>query len=275
MKKRHLFRKILYTLIAVVGICLIWLFAHQPSNDRDWAVDQSVLPSAEFLDNEIMIRNIRNFEYRSTTDYIPQYYDKTFDLDDLTSVYYLVEPFGSIGAAHTFVSFGFDDKDFISISIEIRKEKGESFSPWKGLLRQYELMYVVADERDVVKLRSNFRKDPVYLYPVNTTKENMQTIFIAMLERANKLKEAPEFYNTLTNTCTTNIVAHVNDITPNRVPWDLRLLLPENSDELAYELGLIDNSMTLEEAREKYLINERAEKYADHSDFSVKIRQTD
>lgn len=270
---RNLPSKKLY--IAVIAIIfIIFFYSQQPSNNRDWTQDQKILPYAEFLkDDKILVRNIRNFEYRSTSDYTPNYYNKTFDLNKLTSVDYLVEPFGSIGAAHTFISFGFKGTDFVSISVEIRKEKEEEFSPIKGVLKQYELMYVIADEKDVVALRTNHRKDPVYLYPIKTTQEKMQILFLNMLKRANKLKETPEFYNTLTNTCTTNIANHVNEITPNKIPWDIRLLLPENSDELAYEIGLIDNSLTLEQSRKKYLINDRAKLYANDPNFSIKIRE--
>ena len=265
-------KKLLGVLLLVL-IFGLWHFSKAPSNDREWSPDQQVLPYAEFKGDEVTVLNIRNFTYQSTTDYEPNYYDRTFNLNDLQSIDYIVEPFGSIGAAHTFVSFGFSTGDYLAISVEIRKEIGESFSPVRGVMRTYELMYVVADERDAVKLRTNYRKDDVYLYPVNTTKEKMQRLFIDMLTRANTLKEQPEFYNTLTNTCTTNIADHVNEITPSRIPWDLRLLFPENSDELAYELGLLDKSIQLEELRKQHLINEKAEKYADSVDFSKLIRQ--
>jgi hypothetical protein len=233
------------------------------------------LARATFNENIISIKNIRNINYRSTTDYDVRYYDKVFDLNKLNSVWYMVEPFTGhgAGAAHTLVSFGFENGDYVSISVEIRKEKGESFGAIKGLLRQYELVYVIADERDVIKLRSNYRKDEVFLYPVVTTKENMQKLFISMLNRANKLATEPEFYNTLTSTCTTNIVSHVNEIVPNRIPFSFKVLMPAYSDELAYRIGLIDNSVPLETLREKYHINERALKYADSSDFSKMIRE--
>jgi len=159
------------------------------------------------------------------------------------------------------------------LSAEIRKEKGESFSPVKGILRQYELVYVIADERDVIKLRSNYRKDDVFLYPVRTSKENMQKLFISMLERANKLATQPEFYNTLTNTCTTNLVAHVNEIVPGRIPLSYKVLMPAYSDELAREIGLIDNTRSIEELRSKYRINDRASIFADDPLFSQKIRE--
>lgn len=266
-------KKVLKIFLVSFILSLAIYFSIQPSNDRNWNNDQAVLPYSVFNGDTVDVKNIRNFTYASTTEYSVAYYDKTFVLSELNSVDYIVEPFGSIGAAHTFLSFGFEGGSHLAISIEIRKEVGESFSPLKGLLRQYEIMYVIADERDVVKLRTNYRKDAVYLYPVTTSKEHMRTLFVDMLTRANELKDKPEFYNTLTNNCTTNIASHVNNITPKRIPWDIRLLLPENSDVLAKEIGLIAQDMTIEEAREKYQINEKAERFADDPDFSRKIRK--
>ena len=234
-----------------------------------------MLARAEISGDRVSISNIRNINYRTTKDYDVRYYDKTFDLNKIESVWYMVEPFSGhgAGAAHTLVSFGFAGGDYVAISAEIRKEKGESFSPVKGILRQYELVYVIADERDVIKLRSNYRKDDVFLYPVRTSKENMQKLFISMLERANKLATQPEFYNTLTNTCTTNLVAHVNEIVPGRIPLSYKVLMPAYSDELAREIGLIDNTRSIEELRSKYRINDRASIFADDPLFSQKIRE--
>lgn len=249
----------------------------KPSNNRDWSPDQSVLAYADVTSSLVTIHNIRNFTYRSTSDYIPGYYDKTFELNTIKNVYYVVSPFSGIpGSAHAFLSFEFEGDDFVSISIEIRKEKGESYHPIRGLFNQYELMYVIADERDVIKLRTNYRKDLVYVYPAKTTKEKAQKLFLDMIERANYLKDHPEFYNTVTNTCTTNIVRHVNAIAPGRIPMlRLQVLFPKNSDRLAYTLGLIDTDLTFEQARARYFINDRAMKYADDPAFSVKIREAD
>lgn len=244
------------------------------SNNRDWNNDQAVLPYAEISNNLASIYNIRNFSYTSTSDYTPNYYDKTFDLNKLKKAWYIVEPFSGIpGSAHTFLSFEFEDDQFVAISVEIRKEKGESFNPIVGLFNQYEIMYVIADERDAIKLRSNYRKDEVYLYPTKTTQEKTKALFLDMLNRANSLREHPEFYNTIVNNCTTNIVDHVNKITPNKVPFfTFRVLLPANSDKLAYKLGLIDTDLSFKDARSHYFINDRATKYATDPEFSKKIR---
>ena len=260
--------------LIIFFILFFWWFSIKPSNNRNWTTDQAVLPYAEINGNLVAIKNIRNFDYRSTAEYTPRYYDATFDLSKLKQMYYVVEPFSrKKGAAHTLVSFEFEDDRFIALSVEIRKEKGEKFSAWKGLFKRYELMYVAADERDVIKLRSNYRKDKVYVYPVKGDLEKKKEVFLTMVNRMSKLKEEPEFYNTLRSNCTTNIRDAVNKISPRKIPWSIDLLLPANSDRLAYDLGLIDTDLSLEEAREKFLINDRAQKFADSPDFSVKIRQ--
>ncbi len=263
-------------IVLVMGILfLIVSLRTTPSNDRDWNRDQQVLPYAEFEGNLVTVHNIRNFTYASTTSYVENYYDKTFDLNQIKRVWYVVEPFSGVpGSAHTFLSFEFEGNEFLAISVEIRKEKGETYHPLKGLFNAYELMYVIGDERDLITLRANHRKDPVYLYPMRASKDKAAALFVDMLTRANTLRDTPEFYNTLTNTCTTNIVEHVNTITPHRIPFlSLRILLPENSDALAYELGLIDTDLTFPEAREKYHINERAFLHVDDPAFSVRIRE--
>lgn len=273
MLKRWVKRTALAGAVLVVvaaGAC----FLIRPSNSRDWNTDQAVLAAAEFDGDFVTVRNIRNFTYRSETDFTPAYYDKTFDLRTIESVWFVVEPFGSWrGPAHTFLSFGFAGGDYLGISVEIRKEKGESFSPAKGLLRQYEVMYVAGDERDLVKLRSNFRRDDVYLYPMRATQEKARELFVGMLERANALRETPEFYNTLTNTCTTNIVRHVNAIAPERVPLKAAILFPGYSDQLAWDLGLIDTKLSFDEAKRRFHINERALRFADDPEFSKRIRE--
>lgn len=269
--------KLLISFLSLLFIAyLLFSLVMQPRNDRVWSVDQKILPKVKIQGNLVTIENIRNFEYQSTSDYTPQYYTKTFDTDKIQSVDFMVEPFSTNpGAAHTLLSFGFENGDYVAISVEIRKEKLETFSPIKGLLSQYELMYVIADERDVIKLRSNYRHDQVFLYPIKTSKENIQNLFMDMVTRAHKLEEKPEFYNTLTNTCTTNIVKHVNKLVSGRIPFDYRILLPGYSDTYAYELGLIDTDLSFEDARKKFNINERALKYADSPDFSKMIRQTE
>ena len=195
-------------------------------------------------------------------------------MEKLAAVYYVVEHFSSLKSlAHTMLSFEFEGNNFVSISVEIRKEKGESFSALKGLLKVFELMYVIADERDVIKLRTNIRHDPVSVYPVKATGDMKKALFLDMVTRANQLRKRPEFYNTLTNTCTTNIVRHVNRISPQLIPFSYKVLLPGHSDRLAYDLGFIETSLPFEEIRDYFSINKQALQYGDSPDFSRKIRE--
>jgi uncharacterized protein DUF4105 len=264
--------------IAIVASCVaaaivLLVLLRRPSNARDWSPDQKVLATATVRGDIVEIRNVRNFRYRSETDYTPAYETRTYDLRKLDSVWFVVERFGAAGMAHTFLSFGFGE-EYVAISIEIRKEKGESFSPLKGMLREYELMYVIGDERDLIGLRTNYRHDVVYLYPVRTTREKMRRVFLDMVQRADKLAAQPEFYNTLTNNCTTNIVRHVNTISPKKIPFSYKVLLPAYSDRLAMDLGLIELVGSPEQTREKYRIDLKAQKSAIDEAFSSRLRIT-
>lgn len=263
---------LLLTAIPVVALGALTALV-RPSNDRDWSPDQARTATATFAGDTVRVRNVRNAYYRAVDDFDVRWEDRTYDLRRLESVWFMVEPFsGWRGPAHTLLSFGFDDGAHVAISVEIRKERGEHFSPLKGLLRQYELTYVVGDERDLIGLRANHRRDSVYLYPVRTTPERMRALFVAMLERANALAERPEFYHTLTSTCTTNIVRHINAIAPRRVPRSFKVLLPAYADDLAYDLGLLDTELPRDAFREAHLINDLAETWADSADFSRGIR---
>lgn len=253
---------------------LIPLIFIRPSLERNWTPDQRTLARIQKnTDETVTIKNIRNIDYRSTTDYTPSYYDATYNPKEIVRAWFLVEPFGSFGAAHTLVSFEFKDGRYLSLSAEIRKEVGETFSPLKGLLRQYELVYVIADERDVVRLRTNYRKDPVYLYPIKSTPEKLQAVFLDMLKRANKLSQEPEMYNTLTNNCTTNIVHHVRKFSDRPIPWwNITYMMPENVDALAYKIGMIDTPLSFEEARSAFYITKKAQENDTNPDFSTAIR---
>ncbi len=254
---------------------VVWWGVQRPSNQRDWTPDNARTARAEFRGDSVLVRDVRHAEYRTTQDYTARWEDRAYDLRELERAWFLVEPFSKDwrGPAHTLVSFQFAGGKFLAVSAEIRKEKGETFSPFKGLLRRFEITYVVADERDVVRLRTNFRRDPVYLYPVRATPAQARAMLVDMLQRANKLAERPEWYNTLTNTCTTSIVWHVNRLAPNRVPRSFKVLFPGYSDRLAYDLGLIDTDLPFEQARERFHVNERALRWGASPDFSMRIRE--
>ncbi len=245
-----------------------------PSNDRDWTPDQAVLPFIEFHGNQMTVRNIRNCDYRTADDYDVHHYDRTFDLDRLTSVDFIVVPFNDIpGIAHTMLSFGFEDEDYLGVSVEIRKEQGESYGPIKGFLRQYELMYVLADERDLILKQSLHYLCDVYVYRTTATPQQCRELLLDVAARVNKLYHEPEFYNTLTNNCTTNIRNHVNRLAPDRVPYDYRVLLPAHSDRLAFDLGLLEGRGSFEETRRGAKVNFQAYLHESSPEFSQHIRR--
>ncbi len=263
-----------YILGFVVVAALVFWVSLRPSFARDWSLDQALAPEVTFHGETVTVKNIRNFRYRTTTDYDPAYQDKTYDVRGVNSVWFVVEPFRGKKGAHTLLSFGFKNGEYLAVSPEIRKEKGETFSPYLGILKQYELMYVIADERDVLGLRANIRKDDVYVYPIKTTEEQARQLFVRVLQRANTVDTVqPEFYNTIWNSCNSNILDAFNQVLGTHIGLSYRTLFPEHTDEVLYEQGLIDTDLPLEKARERFKINDRAAKFADSEEFSRGVRE--
>jgi hypothetical protein len=259
----------------------IWLLlcplagcATTASNYRDWSPDQAVLPYAEMGGDRVRVHNVRNCTYLSTRDYVVNYYDKTFNLDELSSVYFIMVPFPYMQSlGHTMLSFGFEGGDYLAVSVEVRKEKGEQYAIVGGFFNKYELMYVLGDEQDLIKLRTNYRNDDVYVYRANATPEQARDLFLDVMGRVNQLAAEPEFYNTLSNNCTTNIVDHINGLKPDRVPRDIRILLPGYSDRLAYDLGLIATDLPFDATKQRANVSRLARIYGDNPDFSDLIRR--
>lgn len=269
------------TVFAVVGLLVIflgWYFLDKPSLKGDWQEQLAVISTAEFKGNQVIVRNVRNFRYYPTeADMHPNYYDKTYDLNQIKKVWYVTEPFNENKvAAHTFVSFEFNNGDFLAISVEARKTKGQKYSTLKGMLHSYPLVYVAADERDVVLLRANLRKDKVYVYPAKLEKpENAKLLLTDMLKEMNRLTTTdPVWYNTLFANCTSRIASHVNRLTPGRISaFSWQLWLTSSADELALKRGLLDTSLPIEKAREKYNINATSERIGDVPNYSTEIRK--
>lgn len=250
-----------------------------PSNVRNWEPDHAKLASAEIQGDRLTIRNVRNCRYFDENTFVADYEDRQYRLQDLRHVDFLVAPFNGMPMiAHTMLSFEFQPPDgppqYLACSIETRKEKGETYSFWKGSARQYELIYVLADERDVIQLRTNHRGESVYLYRSRATPEQARTLLVDVLHRVNELEGRPEFYGTFTNNCTTNLMAHVNRIdTDFSIRYDYRVLLPGYTDRLAYDEGLIESRGTFAETRAAAFVNARAVAAADRPDFSQVIRR--
>lgn len=277
-KKPH---KICNRILAGLGIFLIiflvWQGLKKPPLAGDWQPALAVLSTAEFHGNLVTVKNVRNFRYnKSESNPIPSFYDKTYDLNKLAKVWFITDPFKGLAiAAHTFVSFEFSNSDFLSITIEARKTKGQTYDLFKGILRTYPLMYIAADERDAVLVRANIDQDDLYMYPAKLgNQENAKILLTDMLEKMNSLKLHPEWYNTITANCTSQIAWHINKLFPGRLPriaWQTQF--SGYADALALKQGLLDTNLTLEQARQKFRITEISQKIDDVPNYSALLRQ--
>jgi hypothetical protein len=258
--------------LALVAVVIGWN-GLTPSNTRNWLPDVEKLATATIAGDEVTVRNIRNFDYRTDTDFTPVYYDRTFRVSELVAVDLFAVYWMGPAVAHTILSFEFADDNHLAISIETRKEHGQGYSTVLGFFRHYELIYVVADERDVVRLRTNYRKPPedVYLYRLQGPIENAQRLFLAYMERLNALAEHPEFYNTLADNCTTGIWLNTL-VNKDHLKLSWKLLASGYTPDYLYENGRLDSSLPFSELQQRSLINQRGQAAGDASDFSQQIR---
>jgi len=259
---------------ALFTVLLLAWSALQPSNDREWEPENAVLTYADVNGERVTLHNIRNFNYRTETDFTPAYYDRTFDLRqldtaDLFTVYWM-----GPAIAHTFVSFGFTDGAYVAISIETRREKGQAYSSIAGFFRQYPLYYVVADERDVVRVRTNYRHAPpehVYLYRLRGSPTAIRRVFLEYLSQINALKQHPQWYNTFTHNCT-NGMWLMTRINPGHVPYSWKILLSGHLPEYLYEQSRLDTGVPFAELQRRAYINPLAQAADQAADFSHRIR---
>jgi Domain of unknown function (DUF4105) len=234
----------------LLGAVLVWLLHIAPSNDRDWEPEYARLASVTREGDRFTVRNIRDFAYRSETDFTPAYYDATYDLDALVSADLVSSYWAGDAIAHVFVSFGFRDGRHLAISVETRRERGETYSTLAGFFRHYELIYVVADERDLIGLRTDIRRERVYLYRLQISPDVVRRLFLSYVERITALATRPEFYNTLTNNCTTSILGRANAVSP-AIAYNWRILASGHAAEYAYKLRLLDTGLPFAELRQR------------------------
>jgi hypothetical protein len=269
-------RKCVLNVYAILFIVILgwWLFAIKPSNDRQWQPDLAKLPFATVDGDTVTFYNIRNFDYRGEFDFTPAYYNKTFDLNKLDSVDLFAVYWMGPAIAHTILSFNFSDKDHLAVSIEARKELNEGYSTIKGFFRQYELTYIVADERDVIRLRTNYRNDPqeqVYLYHPKVPKDNMRRLFLEYIKNINELHNKPAFYNTLLDNCTTAIWFNTK-VNPGHLPFSWKILLSGYVPEYLYESNALATNIPFKQLQRQALINPAAQAADQSTDFSQRIR---
>jgi hypothetical protein len=257
---------------ASVGLLLAWWSTIRPAKDRDWASDVARNVTATIDGDRLVVSNVRDFNWRSETDFDQIWQQRTYRLWHVANVDLIMSYWMGEAIAHTIVSFGFDDGQRLAFSIETRKERGESFSSVAGFFKQYELTIIAADERDVVRLRSNIRGEDVRIYRLRMTPGNAQILLREYLEEANDLTHTPRFYNTLTSNCTTLAFELVRAVHPG-LPFDPRVILSGYLPDYVYALGAMDTSMSFAKLRKLSRIHERAVLADDDPDFSARIRE--
>jgi len=257
-----------------LGFALVlgWWLTLKPSNDRTWEPDVAQAAWAEVKGDEVTLHNVRNCDYRTETDYTPRWETRTVRLSQITGMDVAICYWGSPYMAHPIVSFQFADAPPVCFSIETRKEAGESYSAIGGIYRQYELTYIVADERDVVRLRTNFRKgEDVYLYRTMAGPDAARERFQEYIRALNYLHERPVWYNALTTNCTSAI--RIQHAAEKRAPWDWRMLVNGKGDELLFERRVLaTGGLPFPELKERAHINPAANAADGAPDFSKQIR---
>jgi hypothetical protein len=269
--KRH--RPLVVFFVVFLSIYTWWSMI-MPRQDRDWAPEYARPARATINGDLITIHDIRNFDYRTETDFTPRYYTKSFDLKKLDSVDMIASYWAGDAIAHIIVSFGFAGKDFLAVSIETRRERHESYSTIAGFFKQYELFYVVADERDLIRLRTNYRRDPpedVYLYRIRAPTDNARRFFLDYVRKIDSLAEQPEFYNTFTTNCTTSVLTH-SRVNPGSPPLSWKILLSGYVPQYLHERQRVDTSLPFDELKQRSLINAAAQAADGAPDFSQRIR---
>jgi hypothetical protein len=257
---------------AVLFLCVVgWWLAIPPSHNRNWRPEVAVMPRATIDGDRVRLTGVRNFDYRSRNDFTVRYEEREVNLSHLTNIDFYISYFLEGPVGHTFVSFIFDNAPPLSISIETRPEVGEGFAPVASMFKQFELIYVVGSERDVVGVRTNHRGEPTYLYRLNSSADDARRLLLVYLARINELADRPEFYHLLTNSCTINIVRYAN-AAGRQGRFDFRHLLNGLIDSYLYHSGRINTDLPFDELRERSLINQAAQAADGAPDFSERIR---
>ncbi|WP_306392450.1 DUF4105 domain-containing protein [Telluria beijingensis] len=268
---RHERKLLLAAALALLSM-LGWWHSLAPSHERPWADDVARLLVSRVDGDRLELQNVRAFEWRTETDYTPRWETRRYDLARLESADLVLSYWMGPHIAHTLVSFGFSDGQRVVFSLEIRKERGEEFSAIGGFFRKFEQVIVAADERDLIRTRSNARSEQVYLYRLRATPTQLRSVLLEYLERAEALRRRPEFYNTLTSNCTTILFELARHIDPT-LPLDYRLLASGHFAEYAYDHGALTPGLPYAVLRERGHINARARKAGpDAMDYSRAIR---
>jgi hypothetical protein len=275
-------RRSLASVMGLSGLCLAVTIATAiyyfnfviPDPNLEWASEHSLMPHVEVHGDKVHVKNVRNFRWKTATEYTPGFYDRVYDLSKMESMYYVIGTIRGIEAVgHVFLSFRFSDGQHVSLSVEGRRERGDSYRFFASMFRQFQLIYVVGDEEDVLGLRGAIWKKPVYFYPARASKEWARAIFLSMIQKAAYLENNPEFYNLIVNNCMTNITRHLRALGGWPLPRDIQLLLTGFSDRVAHRMGLLDTELPFAKAREVFRVDEIMKQFELDENFSRRRRE--
>jgi uncharacterized protein DUF4105 len=266
-------RRTLLAFGAVFAALLVWYFSLRPSNERDWQPEVAVTPWAQRDGDLVTIHGVRNFVYRAETDFDPHWETRRYDLNRLSSADVIAVYWAGKAIAHIMVSFGFEGDDYLTMSIETRKERGESYSALGGFFRRYELVYIVGDERDLIGVRTTYRnpQEDVYVYRLPSDRERIRRVFLDYIDTMNDMRQRPRFYNTLLTNCTTGMFLHAR-VNPDRAPFSWKILLSGYVPAYLYELGRIDTRLPFAEMERRSLVNKASHAAGYDAAFSRRIR---
>jgi hypothetical protein len=258
-----------------VGLVFVWWSLIPASNDRDWRPELAVLPHATFAGDRVTVHNVRHSEYRTKDEFTLRHEDRTYDLRELDSSWLVLSYWSGTDSAiaHTMVSFGFGPDDFLCFSVEARKEVGEEYSALRGAFKQLELVYVVADERDLLGVRASHREEELFLYPSTLPTAQARELFVELLRGATRLAERPAYYNTVTRNCTMTLIDHLEAVSPDPLPFHPWMVLSGFSDELAYERKRIPTDVPFDELRRTHDVTAIARALDGDPAFSRKLRE--
>ncbi|NLY12343.1 MAG: DUF4105 domain-containing protein [Gammaproteobacteria bacterium] len=258
--------------LALHAVLLLWWNSLTPSNNHQWEDDVAQMTSGRIEGDQVTLFNVRNFDWHSETEYTPRWETRHYDLSKLTSVDMLTSHWGMDAIAHVLVSFGFDDGQFVTFSVEIRKKKGQQFSEIAGFFKHYELSILATDERDAIGVRPNVRGEDTFLYRIDMPADIRKKLFLSYIEQANQLIEEPRFYNTVTANCTTLVFGMMQHISGG-LPLDARLLLTGYLPSYVQELDGLTDGFDLAHLRSAGRITERSKQAGNSSNYSEIIRQ--
>ena len=264
-------KRLLYT-APVLVVFFGWYLSIKPKMEAPWSKDVSVLPSVQVEGDKLIVKNIRNFHYRTDADYDVSYYDKTYDLSQVQTMDLFLSYWGTTSIAHTIMSFGFANGDHLAVSIEVRRKIGEEYSAVQGFFKKFELIYVLVDERDVVGVRVNQRSEDVYLYRLKPNPEQTRKVLMSYIKTVQELDRGPKFYNALTTNCTTSILPHFEAM-GSKLKFNIAMIENGFIDKWRYDSGIWGFEIPFEEFRRRSHINDKVKQAIDAPDFSAKIRE--